>query len=86
MSRNFTVGARMAKGETLEEVKASTNSIAEGVFTAWSIHQMSVKLGLDMPICSAVYSVLYENVPFLTVLKALQKRPLRGERDEEEEE
>src|SRR6188768_3073885 len=33
LSRNFTVGNRLAKGETLQEILASTDEVAEGVKT-----------------------------------------------------
>eukprot|EP01134_Creolimax_fragrantissima_P001004 CFRG1004T1 len=84
MSRNFTVGLRMARGETLDEIKASTKSVAEGVFTTWSIHQMCKSHKLDMPICEGVYQVLYNDVSFKDALNQLQERPLRLEHDDDQ--
>jgi glycerol-3-phosphate dehydrogenase (NAD(P)+) len=78
-SRNFTVGMRIAKGETLEQILASTHSVAEGVKSAESIHMLAEKCGIEMPICEAVYQVLYCNKSFKDALVDLQSRPLTVE-------
>lgn len=77
-SRNFTVGMRIARGETLADILA-THTVAEGVKTAESIHLMIQKLGVDMPICEQVYQVLYKDKTFLQALNELQHRPLGAE-------
>eukprot|EP00667_Euglena_gracilis_P007935 EG_transcript_8021 len=58
-SRNYSVGYRLAKGETLEEIRASMKEVAEGVTTAVSVHHLTRSLRIDAPICEAVYDVLY---------------------------
>lgn len=80
-SRNFTVGYRMAKGETLDEIISSMKMVAEGVKTARSVHYMAQSLEVDMPICEQVYEVLYNQKPILEALSSLQHRPLRDELD-----
>lgn len=57
LSRNYTTGKMLAEGKTIDEIKASSKAVAEGVFTALAIHQMAAKLGVDMPICEQVYKV-----------------------------
>lgn len=57
LSRNYTTGKELATGKSIDEIRGSTKAVAEGVFTALAIHQMSAKLGVDMPICEAVYRV-----------------------------
>jgi glycerol-3-phosphate dehydrogenase len=79
LSRNFTVGYRLAKGERLQDIIESTSAVAEGVATAKSVHDLSVKLGVDMPICKQVYAVLYENISVHEALGCLQDRPLSHE-------
>ena len=61
----------------MEQIKSSTKAIAEGVFTAVSIHHMSAQHGIDMPICEAVYKTIYEGLPLKGVLKQLQSRSLK---------
>jgi len=79
LSRNYSTGARLAKGETIEQIKESNRTVAEGVFSALSIHQLAEKLKVEMPICEQVYRVIYENVPIQEALSVLQQRPLRSE-------
>jgi glycerol-3-phosphate dehydrogenase (NAD(P)+) len=78
-SRNFTVGVRIAKGETLNEIQKGANSIAEGVTTSLSLHLMAKKLNVEMPICEEVYQVLHHGKPFIKALEELKARPLGPE-------
>jgi glycerol-3-phosphate dehydrogenase (NAD(P)+) len=59
LSRNRTVGYEMGKGRTLGDVLATLGHVAEGVKTAKSAYDLSVKLEVDMPITQEVYQVLY---------------------------
>jgi glycerol-3-phosphate dehydrogenase (NAD(P)+) len=77
-SRNFTVGTRIAKGETLEDIQR-THTVAEGVKTSESIHLLARKLGVEMPICEEVYQVLHHKKPFIKALEELKARPLGPE-------
>lgn len=80
LSRNFQVGARLAKGDKLQDI-LSGSSVAEGVKTAESVHQLALKMGVEMPISEQVYLVLYQNKPVAQALASLQARPLRAEHD-----
>jgi glycerol-3-phosphate dehydrogenase (NAD(P)+) len=59
--RNRHVGERLAKGEKRAEILASMTMVAEGVYTTKSVHDRAVQMGIDMPITSEVYRVLYED-------------------------
>ena len=78
-SRNFTVGTRIAKGETLADIQKSTLTVAEDVKTSESIHLLAEKLGVEMPICEQVYQVLHHRKPFIKALEELKARPLGAE-------
>ena len=78
-SRNFTVGVRIAQGETLADIQKSTLTVAEGVKTSESIHLLAQKLGVEMPICEQVYQVLHHGKPFIKALEELKARPLGPE-------
>jgi glycerol-3-phosphate dehydrogenase (NAD(P)+) len=80
-SRNRTVGYEMGRGRKLADVLGSLGHVAEGVRTAKSAHDLSKKLGVDMPITSAVYTVLYEDKPVQQALKELMARELGYEFD-----
>lgn len=60
--RNRQVGERLGRGETLAQIRATMSAVAEGVTTAKSVHDRTRPLGLDMPITTVVYRVLYEGL------------------------
>jgi glycerol-3-phosphate dehydrogenase (NAD(P)+) len=78
--RNRRVGERLGKGETLPEILASSPAVAEGVTTARSIHERTRHLGLDMPITTVVYRILYEGVPAAAGVDELMSRRTGSER------
>lgn len=78
-SRNFTVGYRMAQGQTLAQVLASMGSVAEGVATTKSAYVLTNKLNVANPITSAVYQVLYENKPIKDAVAELMTRDAKPE-------
>jgi glycerol-3-phosphate dehydrogenase (NAD(P)+) len=57
-SRNRTVGERLGRGESIEEIIASMNMVAEGVKTAVTVHELGERHGLDLPICDEVCRVV----------------------------
>ena len=81
LSRNRTVGVEMGKGKTLAQVLAGLGHVAEGVKTAKSAFDLSVKLRVDMPITREVYAVLYENKPLRRAVHDLMARELSYEFD-----
>lgn len=78
-SRNRFVGYHIGKGKTLEEITENMNMVAEGVITTKSVSQWSKKNSVDMPITSAVYSVLFENMNPKTALHTLMTRNAKDE-------
>jgi glycerol-3-phosphate dehydrogenase (NAD(P)+) len=70
-SRNFTVGYRLGKGETLDDILENLGSVAEGVTSTKSAYELAKKIGADTPIIFGVYEVLYENKNVKTVIEEL---------------
>jgi len=60
-SRNWQVGNRIGNGEKLYAILKSMSMVAEGVETARSVFQVSQKIGVEMPITTMVYKVLFED-------------------------
>jgi glycerol-3-phosphate dehydrogenase (NAD(P)+) len=58
--RNRQVGERLARGESLDTIRASMSKVAEGVTTTRAVYERLGQLRLDMPITTEVYRVLYE--------------------------
>jgi len=58
MSRNFRVGIGLAKEQSQEEILESLGEVAEGIGTAYALHDISVKHDLYLPIAREVYLML----------------------------
>ncbi len=71
-SHNRKFGETLAKGEDY-------TLLAEGYYTADAVHRMACALDVDMPICEAVYKVLYENLPIKDAMDELFNRSLKKE-------
>lgn len=59
-SRNRTFGFMLGQGYTLQSAKLELTMIAEGYYAARSLMEINQKFQVEMPILSAVYSVLYQ--------------------------
>jgi glycerol-3-phosphate dehydrogenase (NAD(P)+) len=79
LSRNFQLGERIAKGETLEQIEKSSAMVAEGVETTRAIKQLADRLKIEMPISNEVYQILFNKKDPGEALKGLMKRSLKIE-------
>jgi len=79
LSRNRTVGLRLAKGEPLAAILASLGHVSEGVASAQSAARLAAARGIDMPITAAVCRVLFEGEPPLRAVESLLARDPRAE-------
>lgn len=59
-SRNRTFGNMIGKGYSVKAVLLEMNMIAEGYNAAKCIHEVNKQLQVDLLICEATYSILYE--------------------------
>lgn len=59
-SRNRTFGNMVGKGYTVKSAQLEMNMVAEGFYAARCMHIINQKYQVSMPICNAVYLVLYE--------------------------
>jgi glycerol-3-phosphate dehydrogenase (NAD(P)+) len=80
-SRNRSFGERLGKGETPEQIVASTKTVAEGVKTAKSVRQLAQRLNVDLPISREVYAILYEGKPPKQAVRDLMTREAKPEFD-----
>lgn len=78
-SRNFSLGRALGQGVPAEEALADKQTVAEGAFTAPVLLQSAQKLGVDMPIVTAVCALLDGSATVKEVIAALLARPLRSE-------
>lgn len=74
LSRNRQVGLLLAQGKSLSTILTELGHVAEGVYTAKEVHHIAQQHGVEMPICDAVYRVLYEDIPANKAVEALLSR------------
>jgi glycerol-3-phosphate dehydrogenase (NAD(P)+) len=76
--RNRRLGVRLGRGESLEMILKDSPMIAEGVTTAKSVHDRTQSMGVEMPITTAAYRVLYEGQsPKEAVHELMTRQPKR---------
>jgi len=79
LSRNYRLGWEIGRGATLNEAAASLGEVAEGTFTARALVEHAHELGVDVPLCRAVYSALYEGAAPKELMEALLLRSPKPE-------
>lgn len=78
-SRNHTVGFRLGRGESLQEIVCTLGSVAEGVYTAEIVHDIAQERGIEMPITKAVTMLVRGEVSARDMVKILISRPIKPE-------
>jgi len=81
LSRNYHVGTRLARGDTLEEILKDTRTVAEGVRTARAALALAQKHKVDMPIVQEVCQVLFAGKLSRQSVLELMERAARDETD-----
>lgn len=77
--RNRRVGERLGQGARLPEIVSEIHGVAEGVTTCKSVYDLARQRGIEMPIISEVYRVLFEGKAPADATNSLMLRPPRGE-------
>ena len=81
LSRNRRFGLALAKGKGLDEALAGSEGVVEGVVTAKALPGLAKRLGVEMPICEALYDVLYAGKTPATAGRELMARAAKPEVD-----
>jgi glycerol-3-phosphate dehydrogenase (NAD(P)+) len=79
LSRNRTLGRKLAEGARPAEVLAGSRTVAEGVNACRSVRRLAERHSVEMPICEAVHRVLFEAQDAREAVEQLMSRDLRFE-------
>ena len=74
-SRNRRMGLALAKGRSMEDISEEIGQVVEGVKAAKAVHGVAQAMGVKMPICEAVYKLLYEGMSTDDAAESLMSRP-----------
>lgn len=78
-SRNFSFGMALGRGLSPEQAKGDSKAIVEGAENARSITALAERVGVEMPICEAVFEILYRDLPVQQAMQRLLTRPIKDE-------
>jgi glycerol-3-phosphate dehydrogenase (NAD(P)+) len=76
--RNRRLGEELTRGKSLAELTAGPQ-VAEGAYTARSVSDRARGMGLDVPIMTGVYQILYEGKSPRDAVQDVMARRQRGE-------
>jgi glycerol-3-phosphate dehydrogenase (NAD(P)+) len=81
LSRNFSVGYRIANGEKLKDILESTDEVAEGINTVRIAKKCADHYKVRAPITNTLYQVLFEDLTMKQALNYLMRYPLNADID-----
>ncbi|NNJ72588.1 MAG: glycerol-3-phosphate dehydrogenase, partial [Enterobacterales bacterium] len=80
-SRNRRFGLAIGKGLSIEQAEESIGQVVEAVRNAKEVHQLAQRYEIEMPICEAIYNILYQGVSPKEAAHNLLTRDLKFEED-----
>lgn len=75
LSRNFTVGKRLAKGENISDILATMEEIPEGVYTVDILVKLLKNYKMRAPITETLHKILKDELTVDAGLRVLMKSP-----------
>ena len=81
-SRNRRAGILIGQGKTAQEAMEEVGAVVEGYYAAESAYQLGKQQGVEMPITTAAYQVLYEGKSAAEVVKELLSRGKKSEQED----
>ncbi|NKB25113.1 MAG: NAD(P)H-dependent glycerol-3-phosphate dehydrogenase [Kiritimatiellae bacterium] len=76
LSRNRTVGERIGRGESIDEILGPMEQVAEGVWNCRNAKELAQEIGIEVPITDEVYAVVHEGKdPRIAVQSLLARDP-----------
>ena len=73
-SRNRTFGSMIGKGYSVKSAQMEMNMIAEGYFAVKCINELNKKYNVNLPVCDAVYRILYDHASPKQEMKLLSDK------------
>ncbi len=80
-SRNFTLGYRIGKGESLESIQTSMPELAEGLRTLRIAILLADGNGLMVPISKTIYKVIFDDLSVERAIEFLMRFPYDADVD-----
>ena len=78
-SRNRRFGLAIGRGQDLKQAEAEIGQVVEAVRNAKEVHFLAKDKNVEVPICDAIYQVLYKNLSPQEAARNLLTRDLKFE-------
>ncbi len=78
-SRNRRAGLMIGSGEKPEEALKRVGAVVEGYYATKAVHELVKDKDIELPICSAMYRLLFEGEPLDEVMNSLLTRNKKPE-------
>jgi len=79
-SRNRSVGERLGRGETIDEILGSMQQVAEGVWNCETTHRLAEQREIEVPIINEVYAIIRKGKNPRDALTSLMSRDPKPEK------
>jgi glycerol-3-phosphate dehydrogenase (NAD(P)+) len=79
LSRNYTVGYQLGRGEKLDDILSGMKMVAEGVPTSKSAYELAAKHNVEMPIVEQIFYVVNKGKSPRDAVSDLMQRSLKAE-------
>ncbi|GLB47138.1 glycerol-3-phosphate dehydrogenase [NAD(P)+] [Philodulcilactobacillus myokoensis] len=80
-SRNWQAGYQLGQGKSLDQVVKNIGMVIEGIDTTKVAYRLAKKRGVEMPITTAIYYVLYGKIGIKDAISQLMLRDRKSELD-----
>lgn len=80
-SRNYSVGMRLGKGESLDDILSSMDEVVEGLRTLRIAQHLATHYGIHVPITQLLYKVVFEGYDFNRAIEFLMRYPYAADVD-----
>ena len=81
-SRNRRAGILIGQGKSVDEAMKEVGAVVEGYYAAEAAYALGKQQGVEMPITTAAYQVLYEGRSAAEVVKELLSRQKKAEQED----
>lgn len=78
-SRNWRCGDQLSQGKKLDDIIKNMGMVIEGINTCKAAYELAQQLSLNLPICNAMYNVLYNDANIPNEIETLMNRPGKSE-------
>lgn len=73
LSRNYQMGYKLGQGKNLQQASEELGQTAEGINTISQVYVCAKQRNVYMPIATALYEVIFEQAPALSIAAALMQ-------------